>query len=77
MAFYSLEPFGEYKADWRIGQLCALMANLFRAKKKDGSIYKTADFMPEGVEAKPGWQQMLSQIEALNRGMGGKDLRQE
>ena len=43
MAYDRIEPFGEERADLRIAQLCALIANINRSKKC--KIYKVKDFM--------------------------------
>ena len=42
IAFGNLEPFGEERADWRIAQLCTLVANMFRGK---GRMARMRDFM--------------------------------
>lgn len=45
----SLEPFGEERADLRMGILAALMINLRRTKPSD-KVYKPRDFMPNFYE---------------------------
>jgi hypothetical protein len=40
------EPFGEWRGDVRIAQLCALIANVNRDPKKRGEPYSVNDFMP-------------------------------
>ena len=44
-AYFRAEPFGEMRADLRIGQLCAIVANLFRDSKKHSEPYTAMDFM--------------------------------
>lgn len=44
-AFESLEPSGEWRADFRIAQLCALIANVNRDPKKRSQPYTAQDFM--------------------------------
>lgn len=44
-AYYSLEPWGEERADLRMGILAAVMANAWRGKNQQA--YKPADFMPK------------------------------
>jgi hypothetical protein len=44
LAFYRLEPFGEVRADFRTGLLCATVANLVRDKHQ--APHTPADFMP-------------------------------
>jgi len=45
MAFYQIDPFGEWREDLRNAQLCALLAEINRDRKKKSSPYKIADFM--------------------------------
>jgi len=44
-AYQKYEPFGEGRADYRIGSLMALIANAISGKK--GKNYKPEDFIPE------------------------------
>lgn len=46
MAFSKLEPFGEERADLRMGILAALIANVNRDPKKQPAPYEPDDFMP-------------------------------
>ncbi len=43
MAYATIEPFGEVRADWRIAKLTVEVANLFRRRGQPGA--KLADFM--------------------------------
>jgi len=43
MAFYLIEPFGEYRADLRNAMLCSLIANVNKGKKQ--RPFKMKDFM--------------------------------
>lgn len=43
-AFYSIQPWGEERADLRIAQLCSIVANV--AKGKKGRPFKPSEFMP-------------------------------
>ena len=43
MAFNSIEPFGEERADVRSAMICCLLANINRGKGK--KAYKISDFM--------------------------------
>ena len=45
MAEYSLSPWGEWRADWRVGQLTALTAEINRNRDKRPDSYVTKDFM--------------------------------
>ena len=70
LAFYSLEPFGEERADLRSAQICAVNANLHGGKRS--KKYKIADFMPFHQPEKitdPAEQER--HLEALTRSMGG------
>lgn len=40
MAFYSINPFGEQRRDWRAGQICSVLATLLGRRPT-----KPADFM--------------------------------
>lgn len=44
MAFYSLEPFGDYRADVRSGVVAATFANANRAP--NAKVFTPEDFMP-------------------------------
>lgn len=44
MAFYQLEPFGDFRADFRSGLLAATIANANRTK--DAKAFTPEDFMP-------------------------------
>lgn len=78
MAFYRLEPFGEDRADLRMGILAALTANIARDEKRRRDPYEVDDFMPKfdrvEKEAQP-WQEQLALVEMLNAAFGGEDKR--
>ena len=44
LAFYQLEPFGDYRADYRSGVVASTFANAHRVK--DASPFRPEDFMP-------------------------------
>lgn len=44
MAYYQLEPFGDYRADYRSGVVASTFANAHRPK--DAGPFKPEDFMP-------------------------------
>ena len=44
MAYYQLEPFGDYRADYRSGVVASTFANAHRAK--DAGPFRPEDFMP-------------------------------
>lgn len=72
MAYYSLEPFGEERADLRAGIISSTIANVNRGKHKP---FKPTDFMPKFEQHKQTWKQQLQIVEVLNSIYGGKDLR--
>lgn len=47
-AYYTIEPFGEERADYRNAILCTLIANALRGKH--GWTAKPKDFMPDFTE---------------------------
>jgi len=46
MAYYSLEPWGEERADLRAGIIASTIANRHRDPKREKEAYKPQDFMP-------------------------------
>lgn len=44
MAFYQIEPFGDFRADYRSGIVAATLANANRTK--DSRAFTPEDFMP-------------------------------
>ncbi|HQZ40677.1 MAG TPA: DUF4035 domain-containing protein [Vicinamibacterales bacterium] len=80
MAFYTLEPFGDSRADLRMGVLAALTANIARDEKRRSKPYEVDDFMPkfdrQEKEAQP-WQDQLALVEMLNAAFGGEDKRKQ
>lgn len=46
MAYASIEPFGEGRADLRMGILASLIANVNRDTKKKSEPFVPADFIP-------------------------------
>lgn len=45
MAYYQVEPFGEFREELRNGTACALLANINRDEKKKPQPFSAADFM--------------------------------
>ena len=54
MAYFSMEPFGEYSDYWRTGQIAATIANVNRPKSH--RAYKPEDFMPPEPKMEDGVQ---------------------
>ena len=65
-AFARLEPFGDQRADLRVGQLTALVANAMR--EKGTKPYSWADFSVEGSKTRraTGDEQMLLYVKNLH-----------
>ena len=47
MAYAMIEPFGESRADLRMGIIASLLANIHRDPKKRRQAYKPEDFIPQ------------------------------
>jgi hypothetical protein len=45
-AYYTLEPFGEYPANYRAGIVSSVIANVNRDGTKHPEPYKASDFIP-------------------------------
>lgn len=75
MAYYTLEPFGEERADLRMAVLASLIANANRDPKRRKRAYAPKDFMPQFDRPEQDWQQQLSIAEMLNAAFGGEDMR--
>ena len=80
MAYYSIEPFGEERADLRAAINTAVNANAHRDADRHAA-FSPADFMPQFSEQeerpvkRQTWQEQLAIVEVLNARYGGKDLR--
>jgi len=65
-ALYELEPWGEDRDDWRVGQLTALVSNLFR--EKGAKPRPAGDFMWVTLTAakpKQSGQEILDHLRAV------------
>ncbi len=73
MAYYSLEPFGEERADLRAAQLACLIANANRDPQKKREPFTVDDFMPkfDGEPSQPKgrqtWQEQKEIFRALTQ----------
>ena len=63
-AFYSIEPFGEERADMRSALVATVMANAWKDKKQ--RAYKMKDFMLNFEPAEP---QSVDSMKAILKGM--------
>jgi len=65
IAYYSIEPFGEIKMDFRFANLMALEANINRDPKKHRSPYKPQDFMPKQPAPPPTPEEVEQKVRAI------------
>lgn len=75
MEYFSIEPFGEERADYRAGIISSTIYNVNRGKNR---VLKPEDFMPKFINEKSKKQsikQMIRTVELLNTMFGGQDLR--
>ena len=74
--YFSIEPFPEERADFRMANLMALMANINR--KKGTQAYAPQDFMPQfrEIEQEPtrrkSSDQLMHMALLINNALGGK-----
>lgn len=47
LAYYQTDPWGEYRADLRMGIVIANVLQALGAKKQGGGSFTAADFMPD------------------------------
>ena len=77
--YYSLEPWGEERADLRAGMIAAVIAETNRDKKKRHKPYTPADFMPDFDKPPPQPQTPEDQAAILKmwvKALGGEDNTQ-
>lgn len=51
MAFARLQPFGEWRDDWRMATLAATIVNVMTRSKESDKTYSAEDFMPDFEKA--------------------------
>jgi hypothetical protein len=51
MAYFQLQPFGEWRRDFRNASLMALIANVMTRSKDSDPVKPTEDFMPDFEKA--------------------------
>lgn len=64
MGFFKIDPFGEGRADLRMGIIASTIANVNRGKQKP---FKPADFMPFVEKAKETAKTFKSKLQHLVR----------
>lgn len=67
MAYYDIEPFGEFRAELRNGEVCSVLANINRDVKKQPDPFEPLDFMyfverPEKKEAEQTPEQLATRM---------------
>jgi len=83
MAFSSVEPIGDERADLRAALITSVLANINRNPETKPEPFTLSDFLfdfwkvaeeePEGS----GWESQLALIEMINCALGGSDLRKK
>jgi hypothetical protein len=64
MAYEQIDPFGEWRADWRAAMLASVMANIWRGKNTKATT--PDDFMPEfGPRKEQTWQDMRNMADVI------------
>ena len=53
MAYYQVEPFGEFRQDLRFARLWCLLANVYRDSKQHLKPFTVMDFLEMFQEAQP------------------------
>jgi len=83
MAFNSVEPIGDERADLRAALIACVLANINRNVEMRPEPFLISDFVfdfwkiaeeaPEGS----GWESQLAMATIINAALGGQDLRTE
>jgi hypothetical protein len=74
MAYYCIDPFGQEREDFRMGQVCSTVANSNRSK--NSKVFSPEDFIPKFDKPKvQSWQSILQTVEMLNVRLHGEDTR--
>ena len=63
MAYYAIEPFGQYPEYLRAGLIAATIANVFQGKK--GRRFTVEDFMPKEPEISRPKKQTVAEIKTV------------
>jgi hypothetical protein len=81
-AYYSLEPFGERRADYRTAQIVQMLANINRGP--DTKPFPLSDFLPDEIAPEPEeeetegeepWRKQIEMAALWTGALGGEDLR--
>lgn len=47
MAFYQIQPFGEWRDDYRMARLAAVITNVMTRTKESDRLWNESDFLPD------------------------------
>ena len=75
IAYYSIEPFGEYKMDARFANLMALEANINRDPKKRRRPFTPDDFMPKPPAPPPSPEDVERKVYGIMRAIAARSKR--
>jgi len=64
----------EERLDFRTGQICAILANIYRDHKRKSKPFTPQDFMPQyaTIPKKQTSEEMLATVKIINQAFGGK-----
>ena len=65
LAYYSIEPFGERRADWRMASIMALIANANRDPKKRRRPFRPDDFLPKPPKPPPTPEEVAAKTQSI------------
>lgn len=77
MAYYTLEPWGQERADLRAGIIASTVANANRDAKKRRQPFKPQDFMPAFDREPQTADQQLAMARMITEALGGEILTAE
>ncbi|MEZ4714310.1 MAG: DUF4035 domain-containing protein [Caldilineaceae bacterium] len=82
LEYYQVEPFGEVRAEMRMGMLASVLANIHRDSKKKPEAYSPKEFMAtyeigDAPSAPLDAKTLLEKVRAINTALGGVDLTKE
>lgn len=70
MAYYTIEPFGEARADLRAGVIASLLANIHRDDKQQREPFEPGDFFASiGKREKRPWEKVFDRMRGFNMRM--------
>lgn len=73
-AYAELEPFGEERADYRSAQVCAMIANANRDRKRKPTPYRVEEFLlkfgDRQTKEKKDWRALKAEMERIAVGYG-------